>query len=191
MKKLLLLTVLLAFTNILFSQGNGGQSDENNVMRISYIAYFTGPNSNYHRFMIENKLNCPAEIRFEVDSKSFAKDTLLPASSFIYINVPGSSIDILTGKSKRTGKADCIVNPDNGWVEVQSNGIILPLKFNYLKARKLDKSTLEVEFMVYESAGEKEFNIQVSSDGKNFKTVKVVMLNSIEINKPYKTTIKL
>lgn len=140
MKKLFLIAFLL-ISGLGYSQGNGGQSDENNVLFIKYVAYFVGPNSNYHRFAVENKLNCDVEVRFEVGQNQFTKDTTFKANETIFFNVPGSSIELLSGKAKRTGKANCVLNPDNGWVEIQSNGVILPitvLSFKFIKKTKIN-----------------------------------------------------
>lgn len=133
MKKLLFL-FLLFISSVGFSQ-NGGQSDENNVLRIKYVAYIAGSTSNHHKFQVTNLLSCPVTIRFEVKNLNYQKDTALKASESLDLFVSGLSTDFVQGRVKRTSQADCVTNPDNGWVEVIGNGIVLPL--NKIKNYKL------------------------------------------------------
>jgi len=67
----------------------------------------------------------------------------------------------------------------------------LPIHFEYIKTRKLDAHTIEVEFKANETENQVRFNVQLSLDGKNYKTVGIIFPDPIILNKVYKIKIKL
>jgi hypothetical protein len=67
----------------------------------------------------------------------------------------------------------------------------LPIKFEYLKVRRVDTNTILVVFKANESEGENQFNIQVSTDGRTFKTIAIVFPDPIITNKVYTLKVKI
>lgn len=67
----------------------------------------------------------------------------------------------------------------------------LPIKFEYINVRSVDRETIEIEFLASDTDGEDRFNIQVSTDTRTFKTVAIVFPEPIVVNKVYKIKVKI
>jgi len=184
MKKLLIAVLFSLFSLFSYSQ-NGGQSNENNVLRIEYIGYSNGN----HIFSVINKVNC--ELVVKVDKNGTFADHTLSALQSIFINVPvTSSSQIVIFKAKRQSGASCKQNPDNGWAELQSN-YVLPIKFGPMSVTKVSSGLIKLTFESEEDNTIQHYNILVSEDGKTFKKAHILFPNGITGNKKYSVLIKL
>lgn len=184
MKKLLFVVLFSLFSLLSFSQ-NGGQSNENNVLKIEYIGYSNGN----HIFNVINKVNC--ELVIKVDKNGIFADHTLSALQSTFINVPttGSS-QIVTFKAKRQSGALCKQNPDNGWAELQSN-YILPIKFGPISVTKINPGLIKLTFESEEDNTIRHYNIMISEDGKTYRKAHILFPNGITGNKKYSVLIKL
>lgn len=180
------MALLLFNYTFLMSQSNGGQLNENNSLKIEYLGY----NSNAHIFKISNKQPCSVKVEYKIESGTSLYVTI-SGNSGTNIIVPGNKYDTYEVKA-RSEEICHDFRGDKGWVEAQTQ-FILPLKFDYLKVEVLSKNTIIVYFKVYDTDSDKQskFNIQVSTDGKNFRTVAVENYDPIIKNKDYVVKIKL
>jgi len=184
MKKLLFIALFSLFSLITYSQ-NGGQSSENNVLKIEYIGYSNGN----HIFNIINKVNC--ELVVKVDKNGTFAEHTLSALQSTFINVPATSnSQIVTFKAKRQSGALCRQNPDNGWAELQSN-FVLPITFGKITAAKVSPNLIKLTFESKEDNTIKYYNIMVSEDGKIFRKAHVLFPDGITGGKTYSVLIKL
>lgn len=67
----------------------------------------------------------------------------------------------------------------------------LPVKWAEFLVTSIDADNVSVTFTTYETEGVKQFNIQVSTDGKTFKTVAIVFPNGYQPNSKYKAIINV
>jgi hypothetical protein len=189
MKKLSL-TLLFCFALFfsVFSQ-NGGIASENSVIKISFLSYnqLTGNFS----FLVTNKQSCQVSAKYIILRTNELIDITLAANGTHIINVPGLPSQDVSVKARAMSFCPSSV-PDQGWVEHGSQiGPVLPIVFEYIKVRKIDSKTVEVEFSASSTDGEDRFNIQVSTDARTFKTVAIVFPGPIVVNKVYKVKIKI
>jgi hypothetical protein len=169
-----------------FSQNNG-INPENSVVRLDYIAFLDG----IHIFRLVNKQSCTVKMQYKIVHTNQIYDVTVPGNSSVAIEVPGTMDEDEHVLARATQFCPGVTS-NQGWVEQDSqSGTVLPLKFEYLRAKIVDKKTVWVYFKVHESSGEKSFNIQISTDGKNFKTVAVVLPDAIVPNKEYSVKIVL
>ena len=183
MKKLFLFIML--FLSLFSYSQNGGQSSENNVLRIEYIGYSNGN----HIFQITNKVNC--ELITKLDKNGTFADLTLTALQSVFVNVPASSgSQIVNFKAKRQSGASCKQNPDNGWAELQSLNV-LPIKFGQIVATKINPVLIKLTFESEEDNTIKHYNIMISEDGKTFRKANILFPDGITGHKKYSVFIKL
>ena len=182
-----LITVLLSLLSIVGVAQNQGINPENSVLKLDYIAFF----EDVHIFRLTNKQSCSVTVQYRIMHTGVTRDTVIPALASVAINVPGDEWEDEHLRARAT--QICQGNTgDQGWIEQHSQGgIVLPIKFEYLRAQIIDKNTIWVYFKVLEASGEKSFNIQIAPDGKTFRTVAVVLADTIVSNKEYSKKIKL
>ena len=187
MKKLLFIVSFILFSLFSFSQ-NGGQANENNVLKVEYVGYSNGN----HIFKIINKVNC--ELGVKIDKNGVTSSQIMMSQQETVILVTAPQTPQINIKAKRESGAACKQNPDNGWVELQSS-IALPIKFGNITAVKIGPNLIKLTFDVEEDHTLKSYGIMVSPDGKNFKRVNVLFPNGIipygsTSNKKYSVLIK-
>lgn len=184
MKKLIYaILLLLPFT--IYGQ-NGGQLNENSVIKIDYIGYSNGE----HHFKVTNKQSCSVNTQYTVVGSSQITDTVVGGNGCYYIHIPSQLSEIKTTKA-RSRQFCPNTSPDQGWVEEDNILNSLPIKFEYINVRKIDSKTIEVEFLASDTDGEDRFNIQVSTDARTFKTVAIVFPEPIVVNKVYNIKVKI
>jgi hypothetical protein len=176
MKKLLLFVMLL-LSLFGYSQ-NGGQSNENNVLRIEYVGY----NAGSHIYKIINKVDCQLGVKIDKNGITSSQMMVNLQETIVLINAPQTPQVNL--KVKRESGANCRQNPDNGWVELQSI-IVLPIKFGGIIAERVGPNLIKLTFDVEEDHTIKSYGIMVSDDGKTFKRVTILFPNGIV---PYGST---
>jgi len=176
MKKLLLFVMLL-LSLFGYSQ-NGGQLNENNVLRIEYVGY----NAGSHIFKIINKVNC--DLGVKIDKVGGTSSQIMTSLQETIILITAPQTPQVTLKVKRESGANCKQNPDNGWVELQST-VVLPIKFGGITAIRVGPNLIKLIFDVEEDHTIKSYGIMVSDDGKTFKRVTILFPNGIV---PYGST---
>lgn len=182
MKQVMLMAILCLYYLFGYSQ-NGGQLNENNVLKIEYVGYNTN-----HIFKVINKVNCELIIKMDKNG-SFNNMTLTPLQeTFIHISGPQSTV--VNFKAKRQSGALCKQNPDNGWVELNSL-IILPIKWGPITTIRINPNLIKVTFETEEDNTIKHYNIMISEDGKTFKKANILFPNGIIGHKKYSVFIKL
>lgn len=166
-----------------YSNVNGGQSNENELSKIVYLAYTNGS------YMVElaNKQGCGIDF----DLNWLKKDTTIhvPALSTITIQLPGAALGGQKIKAKplyRCGNS----GGDLGHVEVETP-LALPVKFKSIRAEKVGKDKLKVIFEVTECEGINAFYVQLQKNWGEFKTVAVVFPDETQPNRQYSVTISL
>lgn len=178
MKKLLLAFIL---SLSLFSSRaqNGGQASENESIKLSLGSV----TSDWKQIIIvTNKQNCTVDIKFQHNGETSIKRFPAFSSDTFQITLPDCSV-----KAK---PLDNCGGANMGWLEWNVCAA-LPIKFDYIKAKKITKNVYELEFKVSSSDNEDHFNVQLSKDGLNYKTITVVLPDRIETNKVYKVKINL
>jgi hypothetical protein len=175
--KTVLLTISLLCSLFGYSQ-NGGQFNENNVLKVDYVGY----NNGNHIFKIINKVDCSLGIKIDKNGTTSSQTMTGLQETIIVVTAPQTpQINV---KAKRETGAACKQNPDNGWVELQSS-IVLPIKFGGIVATRINPNLIKLTFDVEEDHTLKSYGIMVSPDGKNFKRVTVLFPNGIV---PYGST---
>ena len=167
-----------------YSQNNG-QSNQNNVIKIEYIGY----SNNAHVFKVTNKQPCEVKTEYKVEDSNLSGVVKVLGNSSYTILVPGYKYQKIEVKARSLEKCPNIKG-DNGWVETETQ-FILPIKFEYLRVKIVDPKTIIVYFKALQTDNERQFNIQVCTDGKSFKTVAIVLPDPIVVNKEYTQKIKL
>jgi hypothetical protein len=176
MKKLLLFVMLLLYL-FGYSQ-NGGQLNENNVLRIEYVGY----NAGSHIFKIINKVNC--DLGVKIDKVGGTSSQIMTSLQETIVLITAPQTPQVNLKVKRESGANCRQNPDNGWVELQST-VVLPIKFGGITAERVGPNLIKLTFDVEEDHTIKSYGIMVSNDGKTFKRVTILFPNGIV---PYGST---
>ncbi len=167
--KTVLLSLMLMCSVFCYSQ-NGGQFNENNVLKVDYVGY---SNSN-HIFKIINKVDCVLGVKIDKNGTTSSQTMVGLQETLILVTAPQTpQINI---KVKRETGAACKQNPDNGWVELQSS-VVLPIKFGGIIATKISPNLIKLTFDVEEDHTLKSYGIMVSPDGKNFKRVHILFPN--------------
>jgi len=176
MKKLLLFVMLL-LSLFGYSQ-NGGQLNENNVLRIEYVGY----NAGNHIFKIINKVNC--DLGVKIDKAGGTSSQIMTSLQETIVLITAPQTPQVNLKVKRESGANCRQNPDNGWVELQST-VVLPIKFGGITAERVGPNLIKLTFDVEEDHTIKSYGIMISNDGKTFKRVTILFPNGIV---PYGST---
>jgi hypothetical protein len=112
MKKFLILTLLLLSSFFGFSQ-NGGQFNENNLIRIEYLGYFNGN----HKVNVCNKQNCESRIRTKAD-RDPAVDIIVPANGCVVVLVARPTSASVSFIAKAETSCPNFTNPDMGRIEI-------------------------------------------------------------------------
>jgi hypothetical protein len=171
MKQVMLMAFLCLCSVFGYSQ-NGGQQNENNVLKVEYVGYSNGN----HIFKVINKIDC--QLGVKIDKNGTTSSQMMTNLQETVILAPGPQTPRITIKAKRESGANCRQNPDNGWVELQSS-VVLPIKFGGITATKAGPNLIKLTFDVEEDHTLKSYGIMVSPDGKNFKRVTVLFPNGI------------
>jgi len=157
---------------------NGGQLNENNVLRIEYVGY----NAGSHIFKIINKVNC--DLGVKIDKVGGTSSQIMTSLQETIVLITAPQTPQVNLKVKRESGANCRQNPDNGWVELQST-VVLPIKFGGITAERVGPNLIKLTFDVEEDHTIKSYGIMVSNDGKTFKRVTILFPNGIV---PYGST---
>ena len=178
MKKVFL--TLLGMIVVSLSQAqNGGMSNENNSLKLEYVSSTNGITV----VKVTNKDTCESNVR--VQWSQLLRRKFIPGLS-------SDTFNLINQNSRcfimATSSSPCR-NSNDGQVEI--NYCLLPIKFEYIYVRQISDRLVNVQFKVSEADGTDRFNIQISKDGINFKTVSVVLPDVIQTNKIYNVNIKL
>lgn len=173
-----MLMALICLCSIFGYSQNGGQANENNILKIEYVGYSNGN----HIFKIINKVDC--QLGVKIDKNGVTSSQMMTNLQETIILVTAPQIPQINIKVKRETGAFCKQNPDAGWVELQSS-VALPIKFGNITATKVGSNLIKLTFDVEEDHTLKSYGIMVSPDGKNFKRVTVLFPNGIT---PYGST---
>ena len=179
-RKTILICFLALTSFVSMSQtGNGGISQENASLRIEY----QGVNNGITTIKVINKDTCTENIRVQWGSLFRTKNVDgLSSDTFM---LPTQTPCLIIGSAISTCRSVYY-----GTVEINYCQIV-PITFEYLIARQVSANVVEVEFKLSQSDGEKQFNIQFSKDGINYKTVSIVAPEPMVINKVYKIKVKI
>lgn len=165
-----MLAAFICLSSVFGYSQNGGQFNENNVLKVDYVGY----NNGNHIFKIINKINCVLGVKIDKNGITSSQTMMGLQETVIVVTAPQTpQINI---KAKRETGAQCQQNPDNGWVELQSS-IVLPIKFGGIVATKVNPNLIKVTFDVEEDHTIKSYGIMLSPDGKNFKRIHVLFPN--------------
>lgn len=157
---------------------NGGQSTESASLKLELAG-----TTNYRAVIkATNKQNCFVNVKFDHNGQTIIKPIPPFGSDTIHITLPECII-------KAKPMTNCGNNADMGWVELNVC-VALPIKFEWIKTRQIDTHTVELQFKPSEVDG-KEFYIQLSEDGINFKRVLVVLPTDIKVGQIYSVKVKI
>ena len=175
MKKTILFTLLTLFMLNVFAQS------ENENLKIEVVGYVTNSRP---IIKVTNKQGCLSNVKVHYDNIELVKMIRGHQSDTFLITTPSNC--------KVTAKTDTVCNcgSSNGYVETMACSVT-PVIFEYVKVSRIESNYYNIEFKISETDGSDHFNIQVSTDGKNFKTINVVTKDSTKINQIYNLKIKL
>jgi hypothetical protein len=179
-----LLALICSLLSIVGLSQNGGQNSENNILKITYVGWLNGE----HKVKLQNKLNCEVVATYNFDGVT--TDVTIPALTTIMLIKAAPQSSVLNAKAKRRSGATCISQPDNGWVEtftVQT----LPIKFKSVSGKRVDDSTIEVIFESEEDYDLSYYNIKISTDGVNYRSVGIIFPDGIVSTKTYSIKVKI
>ena len=167
----------MLFNTIAYSQ-NGGQLNENNVLKIEYLGYSNGS----YAFTLKNKVNCQTNVKLDKNGV-FSNITLL-AQQTITVLIPGSPSQPAKFRAKRESGANCLQSPDNGWVE-QKCLTVMPVKFLKISATTVSTNRIKLQFEAEEDLDLSHYVIKLSNDATNYKQVTILFPNGISGKKVY------
>lgn len=182
MKQLILGVILLTSLSV-FSQ-NGGQTNENNVVKIQVVDY--NQENVYYVVKVTNKQEFTAQIIVSWP----AKDSTITFSPLETKTLLLHSPYVSGTKIKAKALDLFISNPDRGWVESQLFGM-LPINFKNIHYSKVDSKTVKVTFDILDVSGSNTIKLQVSFDGVNYVDRYVIFPESVKPNSSYSVTLKL
>lgn len=164
--KYLIFSLLGTFLMLNGMAQNGGQYPENNSVKLEWV----GTNAK-----ITNKQSI--ESVFRVAYLQTEVEITIPANSSHIHTLPAAVATV---------KAKCITNGGNtdfGWVELNLSA--MPTKFVSFDFTPVGNKDVLVEFVTSETSNIKQYNILVSSDGLNYKTIGVVLPDDVNPNRKY------
>lgn len=169
-----LFVILLMLVTLSISAQNGGQAPENNSVKIEFAGY--------GQCKLINKQSCEAVIRVSYNNSTV--NYTVPGNSSILIPTP------VPGKIQAKTTTNCGA-ADFGNVEFTLTAAILPVKFISFKTSALSGNKVKVQFEIGEASNVKQFNIQVSLDGKEWTTVALVWPDNVQPNRLYEVIVDL
>lgn len=178
-KKVLAYLLFLSPFCIKAQNGNGGMSQENSTLKIEY----QGMNNSYTIVKVTNKDTCDKNVRVQWGSEWRTK--MITAQSSDTFNLVQQQPCFIMATSISSCNSATFGSVEINYCQV------LDVKFEYIKTRQISKNEIEVEFKVSNSDGESEFNIQISKDGRNFRTIHIMSPEPLVMNKIYKVKIKI
>lgn len=180
-----LMALICSLLSIVGLSQNGGQVNENNVLKITYVGWLNGE----HKVKLQNKLNCEVVATYNFDG--ITTDVTIPALTSIVLTKAAPQTSVLNAKAKRRSGATCISQPDNGWVETFTTGTTLPVKFKSISAKRIDASTIKVTFEAEEDYDLNYYSIKISTDGVNYRSVGIIFPDGIISTKTYSIEVKI
>jgi len=161
------------------AQGNGGQYQENNSVKLSLVAkvdgYYAG---------ITSKQACQSDFKFTYNNSS--SDLNLASGAYTEIFLGAN----LTGKIKVKAETNC-GNSDYGWVEINLSA--MPLTFTSLPQVSYDKATdmVTIKISVADVVNVKHLKYRVSFDGgRTKKPLAIYMIDYSNPNATYTYRVK-
>lgn len=180
MKKIIS-TVVAAMIMTSLSAQNGGQSPENAALKIEYVSMVS---PNIAIVKVTNKQLCNSDIMVFCQSRIRTKNVQAQSSDTFYIQI-GALCKVFAQPTVWCG------GMNYGTVELNVC-VAMPVTLEYLNVIQSGPGEIEVEFKIAEATGTQDhFNVQVSTDGINFKTVKVLLPSQARANQIYNAKIKL
>jgi len=174
MKKTLLALMCLPLVSL---AQNGGQIAENESLKLQIV----GSVGNKTIIQVTNKQHCVTDIKFYHDGITTTKQFNCLASDTFQVTLADCSV-----KAKPLSNCG---GANMGWVE-WNVCVALPIKFEWITTTQLDKNTIEVKFKPSVVEG-KEFYIQVSSDGLNFKRAAIILPKDVQVGQIYSAKVKI
>lgn len=157
---------------------NNGQFAESASLKIELAG-----TTNYKAIIkATNKQSCVMNVKFDHNGVTTIKPIPPLGSDTVQITLPECDI-------KAKPMTNCGNSTDMGWVELNVCSA-LPIKFEWIRTKQLDTHTIQLEFKPSEVDG-KEFYIQLSTDGLNFKRVLVVLPTDIKVGQIYSVKVKI
>lgn len=180
MKKTVLSLLAFASSLAVVAQ-NGGQSSENDALKIEYVSSTA---TGHSIVKVTNKQPCGTDIMVFSGPRVRTK----------FVASQASDTFVLTPNNSCKAQAQAI-----NWCGGMNYGLVetnicrsVPVKFEYFWARSTSNNEIEVEFKLSEVIGSVSvFNVQVSADGRNYKTVRIILPNEAKLNSIYNAKIKL
>lgn len=177
----IILPVLLAIMPLYINAQNGGQHNDNKFGNLQYIGYEGG----HYLLELTNKQNCGVDFHITW----LGKDTTIYITGTQTIQLPGAAKGLEKMKAKPLNKCGSS-GGDMGWLEIVTP-LSLPITFKSVRAEKIGARKVKVIFDVADVSGVNTYNIQVSADGINYKTVTIVFPDEVKPNRQYSVTINL
>lgn len=142
---------------------------------------------------INNHQNCAADI--EIKAEGITAISPNNKNSLKYVTVPpGKSILTYEGAPSRIEMKSLTVCTWKGempiWVVIPREIIALPVKFKSISAQRVDGGMVKITYSVENQINIKQYNVQVSVDGKNWITKTIVFPNNMLSNTNYSVTFK-
>lgn len=176
--KHLILAVITALCTLSSNAQNGGQYNQNNAVRLTFMGIING---DFH-MKVTNRLIVQSNFRYDYNGNDVQfplgalKDTL--------INMGKSINGVIKVKN---------LNPfpfvDNGWVELCLT--VTPLQFVSSTAKFIEVTDeIKIDFTVADVSNISRINIEVSVDGgRTYLTVGLVFPEALKANKSYSISI--
>ncbi len=152
---------------VAFSQ-NGGLVNENSVIRIDYITYDVSTGK--FEFEVTNKQSCQVNAQYMILHTNGLVNFQIAGNGTYTIYVPGVITEDEHVKVRATSFCPQ-VSPDQGWVETDSQGgTLLPIKLVSFSVVKAGNGKGVVTWVTAEESNVDRFEVEKSSDGRNFTT---------------------
>ena len=176
-----ILPLLLAIMPLYINAQNGGQHNENKTGALQYTGYESG----HYVLELTNKQSCGVDFLV----KWLGKDTTIYIQGTQTIQLPGAPKGNEKIKAKPLYKCGSS-GGDMGWLEI-CTPVSLPITFKSIRAEKVGARKVKIIFDVADASDVNTYNIQVSADGINYKTVTILFPDEVKPNRTYTVTVNL
>ncbi len=181
MKKVLI-ALLIAMPFIGIAQ-NGGHNSQNGAAKLEFLGYESTSQS--YVIAITNFKACTIDFRL----KNQDLDTVITVTGMQSKQITFHALK-KNNDQIQIKPLDACAAPDLGWLEVKTP-FNLPVRFKDVNVTRFNDEYLKVTFSTDETENVKTFYVKVSLDGKTFKTVSLVPVNTYQPNSVYVAFIKI
>lgn len=176
MKKLLIASLLIGHM-ALGQNPNGGQSNEDQYVKIEYLGNL--------RARVTSKQNCAVIHKIKIDGGTQWNESIAALGHYDFDVQLNTRVSVTPSVNCSTGEGNM------GQVELKFTANVLPIKFGTFKAVPVRKNTYKISFEVYNSVPSNTYHLQMSRNGNTWETIAVQFPDELQPNKIYSLVVEI